>query len=187
MEKEIKLDNERNLEVIIDEENNNKLKQIKESFAADGLTCAHYLLSRNGSFKFNAQLDLDLISEENKNNLIFEIDKDHLLYNCYLDLLNNDKELVIYDDNSKEKYLTIKDEENLISLTFVDKTKEKELSDKFSISCSNQLDYFTDKKSIKNNELKMRLACFFDETCDLLIYGSHQISMDEYSLRKKIV
>ena len=180
MFKELKLKKERKININYNENSLMPNKQISESFSADGLECAHYsfvkgdLFSTKGNiFTFSASLDLDLETEENKNKLVFEIDIDHPFYFPLLHLLDNQNELVINDEreNDEQKYLSIKNEEDLITLNFVDKNKNESLKDRFVILC-------LDKKN--------KINSFFDEMFEVLSDDYHQINFEEYTLKKKI-
>ena len=127
MVKEVKIDNDRKVMLFDNKEETLPNVQISEYFYADSLECAHYTLLQANELNFKACLDLDLETEENKNKLIFEIDIDHPLYFPFLHLLNGDNELIINDNKSNNdmKYLSIKNEDDLIVLNFVDKNKNE--------------------------------------------------------------
>lgn len=187
MVKEVNMENERKIRYFDNEDELSPNKQITESFSIDGLECAHYSLIKGETFTFSARLELDLEVEENKNSLIFEIDVDHPLYFPFLHLLNDEKEFVIKAKKDEDmKYLSIKNEEDLIILNFVDKTKNERLSNKFVINCDNEFDYNLDKDTIKQNDYLNRLNYFFTEAGNTLMEDYHQISFEEYSLKKTI-
>lgn len=186
MKRELNLGPERKIEIETDDE---KIKKtITESFFADGLECAHYSLVQDDTLIFSAQLDLDLITEENNKNLLFSLDINHPLYFAFIHLLNGEKELKIQDKNTEEdiKYLSIKDEDDLIILNFVDKKKNEKLNNKFKVEYDNSYSYIKDRKTVMDNEKKKRINNFFLESSILLFEDSHQISFEEYSLRKRI-
>ena len=188
MEKVVNMNDERSIKVVTDNSLSPK-KEIVERFFADGMECAHYSLIQDDNYYFNADLDFDLATEENNKKLIFDIDVNHPLFFSFLHLLNGEEELIINDSTNKEnesKYLSIKNEEDIITLNFVDKIKNESLSKKFKIKFDSTLDYLTSKESVKDNDTRERLNIFFEESCNLLFDGYHQIDFEEYTLSKKI-
>lgn len=186
MEKEVKLNYERKINLNVDEDSSKK--QISEIFRADGIDCANYKFIQGERNVFSATLDIDLESEENKNILIFDININHPLYFAFLHLLNGQEELIIEDEDKKNKdlkYLSIKNEDDLITLNFVDKNKNERLNDRFIISYDN-----TNSKSLyvlKKNDYKERVNMFFEEATALLLEDSHQINFEEYDIEQKIL
>ena len=190
MEKVVKIDNERNIKVIIDDNNNHQKRKIVESFYADGFECAHYSLEQDDNYCFSASLDFDLTAEQTSRNLLFSLDVDHPLFFAFIQLLENDEEEIIIRDSKNSdndlKYLSVKKDNDKVNLNFVDKVKNSSLVNKFTINYDSKLDYFTGKKSVRDNEIKKRLNVFFDEACGLLLEDSHQINFEEYALTKTI-
>ena len=188
MVKEVRLKDERKIKVYDNENAIHPIKQITESFSVDGLECAHYSMIKGEIFTFNASLELDLETEENKNILVFDIDIDHPLYFPLLHLLQNDKELIINDvkDDKNMKYLSIKNDDDLITLNFIDKNRNEKLKDRFVVVSDNKLDYLKNIMSLKNNDIKKRINDFFDEACEMLFEDYHQINFEEYTLKKTI-
>ena len=84
------------------------------------------------------------------------------------------------------KYLSIKNEDVLIVLNFVDKNKNERIADRFVITCDNEFGYSLDKDTVKQNDFLNRLNSFFDEARNILLEDYHQISFEEYSLKKTI-
>lgn len=166
-------------------------KQITERFSSsDDLYCAHYSLIQGSLFTFSAGLDVDLESEENNKKLVFEIEVDHPLYFPLLHLLNGEKEFVIEDCRKKNKdikYISIKNEDDLITLNFIDKNKNESIQDRFTIVCENKLDCYKDKITFENNRKKIRLNHFFEEAANNLLEDYHQISFEEYDVKQRIL
>ena len=185
MRKEVRLDNERIVRIESESEDESSRKEIVESFSVDGLECANYSLIQDDKYYFRAELDIDSISENSRNKLVFIIDINHPLYLPFHHLLNNGKEIILKDNDNDEKYLGISKEDDKIYLNFVDKVKDEKLKDKFTITYDSNLGYLSNAESVKNNDLKERLKAFFVESyysCE----KNHQISFEEYTLRKEI-
>lgn len=187
MEKEVKISYERRARLLINDKDSSK-KQIEEIFRVDGIDCANYKFIQGERNIFSATLDIDIESEENKNILIFDIDINHPLYFAFLHLLNGEEELIIEDEDKKNKdlkYLSIKNEDDLITLNFIDKNKNERLIDRFIISYDNK-----NTKSLyllKKNDYKEKVNMFFEEATDLLLEDSHQINFEEYDVEQKIL
>ena len=187
MEKVVNLNDERRIKVIVDDSISPK-KEIVERFTVDGIECAHYSLVQDDKYYFSAELDFDLASEESSNRLIFDIDIEHPLFFPFLHLLNGEDELIIKDnsnDKNESKFLCIKNKNEKIILNFIDKIRSESLTKKFRIEFDSILDYFTGIESVKNNDTREKLKVFFDESCNILLDGYHQINFDEYTLSKK--
>ncbi len=182
MEKLMKLEDEREIKLNL----NNDVKKITESFSVDGLECAYYSLEQNGNFSFSAELDIDSEAANNHKSLLFIVDINHPLFFSYYHLLNGEKEIRINDSKTDLKYLSIKYDEDAISLNFVDKLKKEDLKDKYKVELVGSLDYLSSIEAVKKNDFKERLRAFFDESTTLLLEDSHQITMEEYTLRKSI-
>ena len=190
MEKEVKLANERSVRVIVDNEELLPKINITECFCEDSLECAHYSLEQGDKFCFAASLDMDLQSEENNKTLVFNFNVDHPLYFPLLHLLGKDKEVIIKDDeveDAEQKCLVIVNDNDLITMSFVDKTKASIVSGKFVVTCDTKFDYLTNLSAVKNNDTKKRLYYFFHEASEVLLEDSHQISMEEYDVHKKVL
>lgn len=190
MEKNVKVDGERSVKVVNNEGESFPNKQIIEAFCTDGLKIAQYSMNQGDVFTFSASLDIDLEQETNRKNLVFKIEVDHPLYFAFLHLLNGDKELILNDIREKEeniKYLSIKNEDDVISLDFVDKLRNERLSDKFTIIYDNDFNYLIDKQASIENDKKNRLNNFFEEASTLLFEDCHQISFEEYEVKKKVL
>ena len=190
MEKEVRLADERSVRVFVDNEGLLPTINITERFCEDSLECAHYSLEQGDKFIFAAYLDIDLQSEENNNSLVFNFNVDHPLYFPLLHLLGKDKEVVIKDDeveDVEQKRLSIVNDNDLISMNFVDRTKASIVSGKFIINCDRKFDYLTNLNAVKNNDIKKRLYYFFHEASEVLLEDSHQISMEEYDVHKKVL
>lgn len=189
MEKEVRLDHERKIKVFVGNNQSSLDKQITEIFTADGLECANYSFVQGDKVLISASLDIDLESEENKNKLTFEIDINHPLYFAFLHLLNGKDELTINDEkqeNKDLKYLSIRNEEDLITLNFIDKIRNENLRDRFTIRYNNSRDYKGSMYVISRNDTKTRMNEFFEEATKLLFEDSHQISFEEYDIQQKI-
>lgn len=189
MEKEVRLDHGRKIKVYVGNNQNIIDKRITETFVADGLECANYSFVQGDKVLISASLDIDLESEENKNKLIFEIDINHPLYFAFLHLLNGRDELIINDENKENrdlKYLSIKNEDDLITLNFIDKIKNENLRDRFTIRYDNKKDYKGNIYLVGKNDIKTRIDEFFEEATILLFEEAHQISFEEYDIQQKI-
>ena len=186
MKKEVKLEDERIIKFEMDESTSPTKKVIEECFSIDGLECANYSIIQDDKYYFKAELDIDTISENSRDNLVYSIYINHPLFFSYYHLLNGENEIEIKDKENDLKRLLIKYDNDVITLSFIDKNKNELYDDKFKIEFDRSLDYLSNKESIKNNDLRDRLNRFFDESSELLLEDSHQISFEEYILMKKI-
>jgi hypothetical protein len=187
MDKIVRVDTDRRIKISDNGDIEKPIRQIKEMFVVDELEGAHYTMKQDDLFTFEASLDVNLEQEMNNKKLVFIIDIEHPLYFAFLHLLDNEKEFNIQDMRTEEKYLNIRNEDDNIVLNFVDNLKNEDLNNKFSIIFDNNLNFIKNKKSIKNNAKKNRLNNFFNEASLLLFEDSHQISIEEYDVRKKVL
>ena len=186
MEKVVDLGHERKIKIKVDNMDNPSKREIVESFSVDGLECAHYSLTQDDKFYFQAEVDPDIQAANSLNNLSFVIDINHPLFFAFLHLLNEKNEIMLKDNDNDLKYLGITRDNDVITLKFVDKIRKEKMKDKYRIEYDSSLKYISNKESIEMNATKERLKAFFAESSDLLFEDSHQISFEEYTLRKTI-
>lgn len=124
----------------------------------------------------------------NMDTLEFEFDISDPLYFCLNRLLNNDKTLIIDDDNTCElmtKYMIIKKENELIKIIFRSAKKSDKNCEKFRVFIKN---IGPDPRSkITDCNMKFRLVDFFRDCEHRLLEEYHQVTIDEYceELRQK--
>ena len=99
--------------------------------------------------------------------ILFEYDNNHPLYIPFKNLLNDDKELIIDDDFTRDmekKYVHIKDLEDKITLSFINELEDSDSDiEKFGIHVINIFDDGRSKIDHQGKDTKKRLLHFFNE------------------------
>ena len=163
------------------------------SFSEDFLnTGVDYRLHRSGDYTFTTYNfnNEDLHDRE----ISFTFDINHPYYMPFLHLLNGDDELIIDDDDTREdmlKYMKIAKENDIITLSFVN-NKEDMLHDTVSDKYRVFIKSITRDGSSKldrdlDNDVKKRLSKFFRELDGVFASEYHQVTIEEYMLRKEIM
>ena len=119
----------------------------------------------------------------------FDFDINHPLYFPLLHLLNYDNELLIDDDSTREdnkKYMLIRKENNKIFIDFINKLKSTDMLERFHVFIKNIGPDGRSKIDQNYKDTKMRLFIFFFFLYDALINDYHQISIEEYLLKKDV-
>ena len=151
----------------------------------DGIVEKNCTFCQEDNYYFN----VILLKNIKDNKITFEYDINHPLYLAFFHLLKDDSTLRIEDDGTKEydkKYLEISKNNDSINLTFVNNLENDKAWSKFNVFVKNT-DYDL-KSKIDRDELdtKERLKTFFNEVKEDLQLDYHQITMDEYVLKKKL-
>lgn len=118
----------------------------------------------------------------------FLIDENDPMFYCYHELLCDLDELVIdsdeYEDDIK-KLVIRKTIDNNIELIFVSKLKKLCL-DRYQVFIKNIAFDLRSKIDCQNLDTKKRLWQFFESSKNVLLEDYHQITIDEYMLKKLI-
>lgn len=151
---------------------------INEYFISNNKLFKSYTLSMWDDFAFNVYVD-----DVNLSEVEFKFNCNHPLYLPLLNLLNNERELIIDDDLTKEyikKYISINIKDNTIYLKFNNKLIKNELySKKFYIFIKNIM--IDGRSKIDRNYLdtKERLCKFFYHAIDSIEnYNKNIIFLD---------
>ncbi len=160
---------------------------ISEYFKKNGQLEKSYSLSKWDDYSFNAY------SPCNYDKLSYEYDVEHPLYFAFLHLLNNDPELIIDDDNTYElekKYMRLYKNSNNIILEFINKLGEYEdpiKHNKFNVFIKNIGVDCRSKIDHQYKDTKKRLLIFFEEAIQNITEEYHQITMEEYEIKRKVL
>lgn len=162
MEKIIKINNERILNIAKDDNSNIR---IVEKFYNEGDECAHYSLEQGSNYYFSTNIDIESQMEDVSKALSYEIDNNHPFYLLFLNILGNEDELLINDETKESintKYFLIKKDGNNISLNFINKCKQSD-EEKFSVIFKKE----NDKKE------KRKINCFFNQVDELFLKNNY--------------
>ena len=187
IDKEIKLNDDRTIRYHYDDQFIGTVS-VSEIFK-DG---TDYRLYRTDDYTFTAyDFNDDHVHDRE---IAFRFDINHPYYMPLLHLLSGDDELVIDDDNTREdmlKYLKISKENDDIILTFVNNKEDMEreiVAEKYYVFIKNIM--FDGRSKLDrvdfDNNVKKRLFRFFCELDEVFAYDYHQITIEEYMLRKEI-
>ena len=186
--KEIRVNKDRKLRYFND---NSLLGTV--SFSEDFLNAGvDYRLYRTSDYTFTANdfNDGDLHDRE----ISFTFDINHPYYMPFLHLLNGDDELIIDDDDTREdmlKYMKIAKENDIITLSFVNNKEDMlhdTVSDKYRVFIKNIMGDGSSKlDKTLDNDVKKRLFRFFGELSNVFTSEYHQMTIEEYMLRKEIM
>lgn len=115
-------------------------------------------------------------------------EKKHPLYIPLLHLLNGQEELVIDDDETPEinqKYMRIYFCDGIIKIEFINNLEdEHQVFERFSIFIKNIFFDLRSKIDVDGKDIKERLYFFFEEVYSLFDEEYHQMSIEEYLLKK---
>ena len=178
MEKIIRINNERILKI----QNNNKFT-ISEYFIKNGDLEKSYTLLQWDDYFLNAFS----VQDKNAENVSFDFDINHPLYFPLRHMLKDDESLIIYDDDAiddEKKHLELSINDNIINLNFVNKLDNNLELNKFRVFVKN--DDLSNEIEEENLDTKDRVVDFFKETRDDLSHNYHQISIEEYVLKKEL-
>jgi len=186
MEKRIELDNGRVIILSIVPGLACSTITLQEGFLVNDNLEKSYTLSKWDDYGFNA------FSYEDKNELSFDFDINHPLYFPLLHLLNEDELLIIDDDGTAElnkKYLEVKKINDIIQITFVNKLDlESDMDfEKYNVFIKNILYDGRSKIDQQYKDTKERLIKFFDECINVLTEEYHQVTFEEYMVKKKVL
>lgn len=178
LEKEITIDENRILKYTVTTGYVKPTYYIIEGFLENGELKKTYSLSQTDDYHFTGWLDDD----KGINALSFEFDKNHPLYFPLLNLLNNDNELIIDDDDTREynlNYLSINKRNDKIYINFIDNKNDDYSIDKFKVFIKNILTDGRSKIDQQYKDTKIRLNDFFRQANQDLSRSFHQLSMEE--------
>lgn len=185
MEKKIKLNANRIIMVDTDEFYPTHNIEVREYLQTKNGDLKVYGMQKKEDYYFNAFVP----DEEQKFFTSFEFDINHPLYFPLLHLLNGDERLIIDDDDTrkiKEKYLEIYLNKNKIVMSFINNKEEIEL-DRFSVFVKNVAYDTGSKIDDEGLDTKIRLNNFFREASDILMNDNHQITIEEYIAKQRIL
>ena len=113
--------------------------------------------------------------------LSFSFNVNHPLYFPLLTLLGENDRLVINDFYSKQddRYAVIYEDKNKIKLKFINKIKNSDYRERFSINIT--------ANNLVLNSMPTRLNTFLDNVKDNLFSDYHQITIEEYISRKRTI
>ena len=183
LEKHIKINKNRILIYRISEGYAKPTYTIMEGFLKNGELIKNYELSQWDDYGLNGWINDD--NEVIK--ISFDFDINHPLYFPLLHLLNDDNELLIDDDSTREdnkKYMLIQKEKNKIFVEFINKLESTDMLERFHVFIKNIGPDGRSKIDQNYKDTKIRLFNFFNEVYDVLINDYHQISIEEYLLKK---
>ncbi len=152
---------------------------ITEGFLEDGILLSTYSLSQWDDYGLGGWINND----EGIDKISFEFDKNHPLFLPLFHLLNYDNELLIDDDDTKEKnqkYMLVRREKDKIYLDFVDHLEDSDsFEERFNVFIKNILFDGRSKIDQEQKDTKKRLLTFFAEANNALINDYNQITMEE--------
>ena len=185
MEKTIKISDNRVMFLDIDETLNGHSRMIREFFIENNELSKTYSLFQSDDYGLNAYTSDD----SQFSNLSFEFDVNHPLYFPLLHLLKNDKCLLIDDDDTRklnEKYLRVYIRDDKIIISFRNNKYESEVN-RFRIFIKNIMYDIRSKIDDQGLDTKARLNNFFNEAVTILNEENHQITMEEYVIKQKVL
>ena len=158
---------------------------ITEGFMENDQVVKTYNLCRWDDYGLNGWIDDD----DEVKNISFDFDINHPLYYPLLHLLNNEDELLIDDDSTREynkNYMLVHKDEDKIYIDFIDERPiENHIIDRFHVFIKNILYDGRSKIDQNKKDTKERLYNFFNEVNSILINDNYQISNDESKQYKK--
>ena len=182
MEKSIDISNNRKLVYYNIPGSTIDYNQISEGIIINNEVIKSYLLCKWDDYSFIGY------NSKDKSHVEFEFDEEHLLYFPLLHFLDEDDEIIIDDDNCSlfnKRILKIYKDYDLIKMEFIDKTDS--VFDNVHVFIKNicydgrsKMDYF-------GLDTKERLNNFFDEAIDVILEDNHQITLEEYTKKNKIL
>ncbi|MBR4619169.1 MAG: hypothetical protein IKO49_07685 [Bacilli bacterium] len=187
MNKKIVIDSNRFLQLDISSDYSYSII-ITETFFNENNIEKEYTLSRSDDYNFYVSLD----DYDNINEVSFSFDIDHPLYFSLLHLLRGSNSLIIDDDDTfevDEKYLEIRNDDDIIKLSFHNKMVEETLFDydKFNIFIKNICFDGRSKIDQQYKDTKDMLTAFFNEVVQILTEEYHQTTIEEYIVKQKVL
>lgn len=164
------------------------MHSIREDFLKNGKLEKNYTLSKWDDYGFRGYSAFD-----NPIKLSYEFDVEHPLYFAFLHLLDNASELIIDDDHTCElekKYMRLYKNDDIIILEFINKLdnyNDPIKHNKFNVFIKNIGLDCRSKIDCQNKDTKKRLWDFFEESIQNITEEYHQITMEEYDLKRKIL
>ena len=160
---------------------------IQEGFLVNGDLEKSYTLSKWDDYGFNAFIPNDT----NLSEVTFDFDINHPLYFPLLHLLSEDKKLIIDDDDTLElnkKYLEIINLDDKIRISFINKLNDfNYYEQKYYVFIKNICFDGRSKIDQQYKDTKERLHKFFNECIDVLTEEYHQVTIEEYMVKKKLL
>ena len=157
---------------------------ITEYFLENGEVLKTYSLSQWDDYGLNGWT----CDDEEVHHLSFEFDMNHPLFFSFFHLLNYDDELIIDDDDTRDeykRYLRVHRDKDRIFMDFIDEVDDSiYLSERFYVFIKNILHDGRSKIDRDYKDTKLRLVDFFKEVHIVLTEMYHQISLEEWFLRK---
>ena len=186
LEKKIQINENRILIFSITEGYAKPTFTIMEGFLENGNVIKTYSLSQWDDYGLNGwsnnNEDLDRIS--------FEFDMNHPLFFPFFHLLDYDDELLIDDDDTREKnkkYMLVHREKDKVYIDFINElTNDKYMTERFHVFIKNIVFDGRSKVDLDKKDTKERLFAFFSESYNVVVSDYHQISIEEWLLRNNI-
>lgn len=163
-----------------------KTYTITEGFLENRNVLKTYSLSKWDDYGLNGLS----FEDEEVHHLSFEFDMNHPLFFPFFHLLNYDEELIIDDDDTRDeykRYLRVHRDKDRIFMDFIDEVEDSSyFSERFHIFIKNILYDGRSKIDQKQKDTKLRLSAFFKEAHQVLTEECHQISIEEWMVRKHL-
>ena len=182
MEKKLNINSNRKLIFSREPSYGTYLDEVEEGFSKNSKLDKGYSLSRWDDYAFVGY------SSSRHHCVDFSFDVDHVLYFPLLHLLGDDDELIVDDDDSLElnrRYMRIYKDDDLIKMEFNDDFDDE--IKKFNVFVKSINYDGRSKIDCFKLDTKERLAKFFDEAIENIIEDDHQVTMEEYTTRNKVL
>ena len=160
---------------------------IREDFIEKGKIIKNYKLCRWDDYGFTGWINNDANNQESINLVSYKFDINHPFYIPLLHLLQGDEHLIIDDDQTQElnkKYMMITKEEDNIVITFANNLESNSTINRFYVFIKNIGPDARSKIDCFYKDTKERLDSFFKEIYELVTEEYHQITIEEYLLKK---
>lgn len=157
---------------------------ITKAYFESGELVKDFSLSMWDDYGFNAWINKQ---DDDINEVIFDIPVDDPLFFCFYRFLDNEEAITIYcDETSDSKFFTVrKKEDEGIELIFTSEMIRSQI-DKFSILVKNICFDLRSRIDCEGKDTKKRLHNFFKEAIEVLQEDYHQVTIDEYILKRKL-
>lgn len=178
MHKRIELNKDRILILDIEKQNHLNMITISEYFGHNSNLLKNYSLSVWDDFSFNAYIP----NEDSTNEVSFQFNKDHPLYQSFINLLNGESNLIIDDDFTREinkKYINIYIKDEIIYLKYISNQYENPIAiEKFNVYIKNIFPDGRSKIDQQYKDTKKRLMDFFNKAVNALLeYDKEKIKV----------
>lgn len=177
-QKEININDNRILRHTLIEDNYLGTYVISEGFLNNKKFLKSYTLSMSDDYLFSAFTDEDIYTIDK---ISFEFNDNHPLYIPLLHLLNNDDELIIDDDATRElnkNYIRVHKDDNTIYFDFISEIDEDDMN-RFNIHIKNIVKDLRSKIDNFNLDTKDRLNTFFKEAYNVFYNPYHQTTIED--------